>query len=126
MPREQTLNDPLSGAEIKQIALAKFAEALDRDCTLVDDICYPGFRLKFDATISFTRANAVYTSVWGNALVGDPPEEGTQGDLISGGYETDSPNTAREENDLPIPVMIQTPSGPKREKVKFSVPSTKR
>jgi hypothetical protein len=127
MAREMTLNDPLSGAEIKEISVRKFAEALNRDCTLTDDITYPGFSLCFEARISFVRSTTPPTLIWGDVNGGLTVKGGPDTEAIvsvaSGAYETDSPNTAREENSLPIPVMIQTPSGPKREKVKFQVPA---
>lgn len=106
MAKEKTLNDPLSGAEIKEIATCKFREALDRDCTLTDDKTYPGFHLKFEATISYLRQTAEQpTMMWGETAVGE--------------YRIESPNQAREDHDLPIPVVVQTPTGEKREKVKF-------
>ena len=117
MPLEQSLNDPLSGAEIKQICVQKFADALDRDCTLVDDVAYPGFHIKLEATIRFTRSRTQNTAVWADHKQGSV--EDADENLAQVEYETDSPNRAREENDLPLPVMIQTPTGPKRQKVKF-------
>lgn len=125
MAREQTLNDPLSGAEIKEIAVRKFAEALNRDCTLVDDLTYPGFTLNFMGNISYPRTTTSPTQVWGvhhEGVVNGPDAEAVA-DGFKGIYETDSPNGAREENNLPIPVMVQTPSGLRREKVKFQIPS---
>jgi hypothetical protein len=111
-----SLNDPLSGAEIKQIIMMKVADALDRDCTLQDDICYPGFSLKFDAKIGYVRSVTPGTVIWGVENQGEPP---ANEEVVAELYETNSPNTAREENNLPIPVMIQTPAGPRREKVRF-------
>lgn len=119
MPREISLNDPLSGAEIKQICVQKFADSLDRDSTLTDDFTYPGFTLKFEATIGFLRSTTTSTMVWGNSVNGKNPGTDAQQVPVNVEYKTDSPNTAREENDLPLPVMVQTPSGPKRQKVKF-------
>lgn len=126
MPREVSLNDPLSGAEIKAIAVQKFSEALDRDTTLVDDVTYPGFSLKFEAHIVFLRATTPGTMVWNESVVGDKPVgEDVADETVAGEYATDSPNTAREENNLPLPVMVQTPAGPKRQKVKFQKPHEK-
>jgi hypothetical protein len=125
MGRDSTLNDPLSGAEIKEIIRQKVSEALDRDCTLVDDHTYPGFHLKFEASIGFVRSTTPSTMIWGEQgtkIVGGPD---TSQDQVTAEYQTDSPNTAREENNLPMPVMIQTPSGPKREKVPFTKPGKK-
>lgn len=117
--RETVLNDPLSGAEIREIVLQKVEDALKRDCTLVDDLTYPGFTLKFEATIAYQRATTAGTLVWHQSTTGKKPEGETDENLIEAAYQTDSPNRAREDHDLPMPVMVQTPSGPKRQKVKI-------
>lgn len=124
MAKEQTLNDPLCGAEIKTIIIQKVADALERDCTLTDDVCYAGFTFKFESTLSFLRSPNPSTMVWADVAKGQKLLEGTPSEQIDTGYETDSPNRAREENELPIPVLIQTPAGPKREKVRFAKPKS--
>jgi hypothetical protein len=123
MPKELTLNDPLCGAEIKQIAVQKFADALDRDCTLVDDLTYPGFTIDFEARIHYMRSITSGTLVWGKGQAGEVPKDG-EPETIKGTYVAVAPNVAREENNLPIPVMVQTPSGPKRQKVRFQKPES--
>ena len=120
MPKETSLNDPLAGAEIKNIILSKVSDALDRDLTLGDDIAYAGFIVKFEAKIGFVRSTTFPTMVWGVEAKGETP---TAVETITVEYQTDSPNRAREENNLPIPVMVQTPSGPRREKVRFQKPA---
>lgn len=126
MPREVSLNDPLSGAEIKAICVQKFSDALDRDTTLVGDITYPGFSLSFSAHLKYLRSTTAGTMVWADTTTGEAPAgDSVATDVVQGEYATDSPNTAREENDLPLPVMVQTPSGPKRQKVKFAKPHVK-
>ncbi len=124
MAKEQTLNDPLCGAEIKTIIIQKVADALERDCTLTDDVCYPGFSFSFDAKISYLRSPNEGTLVWGGEKKGDKVPDSAPVETILAEYETDSPNKAREENELPIPVLIQTPAGPKREKVRFAKPKS--
>lgn len=125
--REVSLNDPLSGDEIKAICIQKFADALDRDSTLTGDFTYPGFSLKFEATIGFVRASIAGTMVWQDTVVGEKPKDGSVADSVAGNYTApDSPNLAREENNLPMPVMINTPSGPKRQKVKYVRPTGKK
>jgi hypothetical protein len=126
MPRELTLNDPLSGAEIKEIIRQKVSQALDRDCHLVDDVQYPGFTLKFTGEIQFVRSPVGGTIIWtehrqGLTVNGGPDTEAVV-DSLTAAYATDSPNKAREESNLPLPVMVQTPSGPQRQKVKFQKP----
>lgn len=122
MPREQTLLEPLSGAEIKEIMLAKISQAFDKDCTLVDDVCYAGFTFDFEGKLRYVRSTTPGTLVWGNLTEGEKPEKEATPDTVAVDYETDSPNQAREDNDLPLPVLIQTPSGPKRQKVRFKKP----
>ena len=119
MPKEQVLNDPLAAEEIKAIILAKIEEAMNRNSTLVDDLTYAGFRVKFDINIGFIRSMTPGTLVWGVDSKGEQ-----QGDVeplaASGEYESDpSPNKTREDNDLPLPVMVQTPSGPQKRRVRI-------
>jgi hypothetical protein len=111
-----SLNDPIDGAELKSIILERISRALDRDSTLANDIAYAGFRLGFSITLKFLRSKTADTLIWGDAAEGvetlDQPTE-----MITDSYTTDSPNTAREEHDLPIPVMVQTPNGPQKRKI---------
>lgn len=121
MPAEKSLNDPLDGEEIKTIILQRISDAMDRDCTLVNDVAYPGFDLKFVITIGFVRSNGQKTEVWGEHAIGTVIPDGPT-EIVTGEYQTDSPNTAREDHDMPIPVMIQTPNGPQRVKRKVGRP----
>lgn len=114
--KETVLNEPLSGLEIKEIVLQRISAALDKDCTLVDDLAYPGFGLKFSVDLTYLRSPVPSTMIWGESSEG---EVGTDAEKVSGDYQTDSPNTARQDHDLGIPVLIQTPAGPKRRRVKF-------
>jgi hypothetical protein len=121
MAREQSLNDPLSGEEIKQIILQEIEAKMDSNCTLVNDITYPGFTVNYSVNIGFIRSPTKQTLVWGGANLGDTSlaSHYDAHDGIVGEYQTDSPNGARQEHDLPTPVLVQTPDGPKRRKVKF-------
>lgn len=111
-----SLNDPIDGAELKEIILKRISDALDRDCTLADTIAYAGFELGYEIKLKFIRSNSPGTLVWGESkegmLIGD-----SESFTLTDSYKTDSPNTAREEHDLGIPVMIDTPSGRERRKV---------
>jgi hypothetical protein len=118
MPKEVSLNDPLSGAEIKAIILAEIGEAMDKNCTLVNDVAYAGFNVVFDVRIGFLRAPTKETLVWGGTKAGEAPTDPVE--AVKGDYKTDSPNTARTEHDLATPVLVQTPDGPKRRKVKVA------
>lgn len=124
-----SLNDPIDGAELKQIILKRISDALDKDCTLVDDIAYAGFVLKFEINLTFKRSRTPGTLIWGTTTDGGLTATTTE-DVITpiqaaGEYETDSPNTAREEHDLPVPVMIKTPSGETRRKIHINPPKPK-
>lgn len=113
--REVSLNDPLSGAEIKDIIAQEVRAAMNRNCTLINDVAYPGFTVSYELRIGFLRSTTKGTLVWGRAEAGEAPTG--QPEVVDGDYESNSPNTAREEHDLPTPVLQQTPEGPKRKKV---------
>lgn len=122
-----TLNDPIDGAELKEIILKRIGDQLDKDCTLGNDIAYAGFHLNFEIKLKYLRSKVEETLVWGNMKEGgdhsdtDTPHD--VGDIIlADTYLTDSPNTAREDHDLPIPVIVQTPNGMERRKVKLGRP----
>lgn len=115
MPRETSLNDPLSGAEIKAIILAEIESAMDKNCTLVNDVAYAGFNVRYELHVGFLRAPTKETLVWGAKAEGEASVDGLS--QVAGAYIADSPNAARQEHELPTPVLVQTPDGPKRRKV---------
>ena len=118
MAKEVSLNEPLSGAEIKEIIIQRITEALNRNCTLTDDIAYPGFWMKFQIDLKYTRSTTEKSLVWGENQQGTVgPDDQVEG--FTEEYSTDSPNTARQDHDMGVPVLVQTPEGPKRRKVKF-------
>lgn len=111
-----SLNDPIDGAELKAIILERISRALDRDSTLADDIAYAGFSLSFEIRLKYLRSKTADTLVWGEEKEGvETLDQPTETAIDS--YSTDSPNTAREEHGLSIPVMVTTPNGPQRRKV---------
>jgi hypothetical protein len=113
------LNDPLAAEEIKAIILQKIEAAMNKNATLVDDITYPGFRVKFDVKIEYIRSAVPGTLVWANDAQGEQDGQATA-ETAAGEYESDpSPNKTREDNDLPLPVMVQTPTGPQRRRVRI-------
>lgn len=123
-----SLNDPIDGAELKQIILERITRALDKDCTLSNDIAYAGFALKFQIDLKFLRSKTAPTLVWGTEVQTVDPAIATEDEesvILADTYETDSPNTAREEHSLPIPVLVQTPNGPQRKKVHVNPRGTK-
>jgi hypothetical protein len=119
-----TENDPIDGSELKQIILARIESALNRDSTLANDIAYAGFRLDYRIDIVFKRANTEKTLIWGGVQEGDI--EGGETLLRAESYETDSPNRAREEHDLGIPVMVPVPGGVEKRRIKLGRPPNKK
>lgn len=120
---EYSLNDPLTGDEIKAIILQRITDAMNRDTTLYDDIAYAGFSAKFQLDIRYIRSRTPPTMIWGAAVAGLP--EGEQGVLEKTHslepleYSTDQPDVARQEHNMPVPVMTQTPAGPRKAMVRI-------
>jgi len=113
---ERTLNEQLSGDEIKTILLKQIEDRLDGDSTLLNDIAYAGFHAKFEIKLSFVRSLTKPTEVWGSA---GTPVEGGETVEVQGEFKTDQPDVARQEHNLPIPVLAQTPNGPERRRVRI-------
>lgn len=117
---EKTLNDPLSGREIKEIILQEIERRLNGDSTLLDDLAYGGFTAKFDIKISFVRSLTPATLVWGEVeQKGAEGAEGAGATIVVDTYSSPAPNVARQEHNLPVPVMVQTPQGPQRRRVQI-------
>lgn len=121
---EKTLADPLSGREIKTILVQEIERRLNGDSTLLDDLAYAGFNAKFDIKISFTRSMTPATLVWGEA--GQKPPEGIatetvkERDVVADSYASNpAPDVERQNHNLPVPVMVQTPTGPVRRRVQI-------
>ena len=118
---EKTLNEALSGAEIKEIILQEIGKRLDGDTTLENDLAYAGFSANFNIKIHYLRSLTKPTEVWGNTAHDSFPDTGpleTHREEISSTHTSDpSPDIERQSHDLPIPVMVQTPSGFERKKV---------
>lgn len=118
---EKTLNDPLSGFEIKQILLDEIEKRLNGDCTLGNDLAYAGFQAKFDIKVTFLRSVTPPTLIWGStdkkAPEGIEIEVAPEVASLADTYTSPAPNVARTEHSLPIPVIVQTPTGPVRQRV---------
>ena len=117
---EKTLNEALGGAEIREILLQEIEKRLKGDCTLGDDLSYAGFTAKFDIKITYLRSLTPPTLIWGT--VGSAAEGETEpaGETVISDTHTSasSPDIERQSHDLPIPVLVQTPNGPQRQKVR--------
>jgi hypothetical protein len=113
MPLDRSLNDPLTAAEMKEIILSRIQKALDANSLLANDITYPAFGFFFQATLTFPGPKK--TLIWDRQ--GD-----TNSDLpavpVAVDYQSpDSPNRAREENGLPLPVLVTTPTGVEKRRI---------
>ena len=120
---EKTLTDPLCGSEIKQIILDEISKRLDGDCTLGDDLAYAGFTAKFEIKVSYLRSLVKESLVWGGAAQSAPEGVETEVEkertVVADVYVSPAPNVARQEHQLPIPVLVQTPTGPVRKRVQI-------
>ncbi len=117
---ELTLRDPLNSAEIVEILLQEIENRLKADSTLTSDITYSGFQANFEIKLKLQRPVPVSTLVWGEAGTPISPENGPtidSGEVVKGEYEAGPPNVERQSHNLPVPVMIQTPTGPVKKKV---------
>ena len=120
---EKTLNEALSGSEIKEIILQEIGKRLDGDTTLENDLAYAGFSTNFDIKITYLRSMTKPTQIWGSAARIIPPSEIPDGvqhgesTIAASHVSNASPDIERQSHDLPIPVMLQTPSGMERKKV---------
>lgn len=107
MPNDRVLTLPLSSDEIIEIILQRIDRALRRDCFLAQAMTYNGFSFSFEGKLKFNdMMMGRETNVWDNVIEGvvnvsDPVKE----DNVTESYESgDSPNRARVEHDLGIPV----------------------
>lgn len=114
---EKSLNDPLSGEEVKAIILQRVSDAMERDTTLYNDLAYAGFSARFECKITFLRSLTKPTLIWADDVQGEGEPDG--GTSVAMDFQTDQPDVARQEHNLPVPVMQQTPSGPKKVKVRI-------
>ena len=120
---ELTLRDPLAANEIIEILLQEIEKRLRADCTLMGDLTYSGFKATFTLNLAYERSLTKPTTVWGTASTPASPESGPTIDAgaaaISGEYVAGAPNVERQSHDLPIPVLVQTPAGTERRRVKI-------
>ncbi len=115
---QSTLNDPLDGTEFIDIVLTRIRRALEADSVIGKDTEHP--RFSFEIKIKFPAEHTKETLVWGKEgtiSLAEPIE------MITDSYASDSPNRSREDHNLPIPVMVQTPSGPEKRKIHVNPPT---
>ncbi len=116
MPREETLAQPLSGAEIIEAVLFQLREKLERDCYLSPTTGYE----MFSATVHI-RIQAHDTGrtveVERVAHVESDPAPDEEDQLLAEvdmTLEPQAPNEVRLSTDQPIPTLTETADG-KRE-----------
>lgn len=89
---------------------------MEGDCFLTNDRAYGGFILKFEGKITLLRPHAE-TLIWQDTKKGEGEFSG--GVSVSVDFTSGPPDVERQEHNLPIPVIVQTPNGPKRQRVQI-------
>lgn len=117
MSLETALNLPLSGREKKDIILQRFSDRLDRDCTLMDSMCHNAFSFKLSCEIQLFDMVSTQTLVWDQATIGDTSNPPAETATVTEEYKSESPNVARMEHNLDLP--IETTDGKGQKRVKF-------
>lgn len=116
---EQVLNRPLSGAEVRQIIVAKIERMLAGDSRLADFIAFPAFR--FHADIGIVLQGAVHEEI-------SRELDGGQGDMIPNAEDEQTlllhaeqaempPNEARVDAGIGVPVLTRDERGREVEKL---------
>jgi hypothetical protein len=122
MPSERVLNLPLSSDEIIEILLQRFEKRLRSDCFLHQANTYNGFSYTMELKLKFNdMMMGRDTLVWDEhvepkrtvhddvqAMLDTPMDHPSDAEKETASTETfdsgDSPNRARVEHDLPLPV----------------------
>jgi hypothetical protein len=111
MPVEKAVAMDLSGREIKDIAIKRFSERLDRDCTLADNIARTGFSMKMHCDFKLGGMISAETFVWDDHTMGEVNPNEAEATVVTEEYKSPSPNGAREEHDLALPVETRDGKG---------------
>lgn len=111
MPNDRVLNLPLSSDEIIEILLQRFEKKLRSDCFLHQANTYNGFSFTFEMKLTFKdMMMGRQTLVWDQHTEPEKVTEfaGDAQNVEASASETfdsgDSPNRARVDHDLPLPV----------------------
>jgi hypothetical protein len=135
---EQVLNKPLSGSEIKQIVPAKVAEAvaeavrdrLERDGRMSDWFAFPAFRFRGDFVIVLSGAvhdEIKHTVEGGAGSVVDNRDAPAAHVMVHAEQGETTPNQARVEAGLDVPVLTHDAKGRQVEKgVKYGKEQAKK
>ncbi len=109
MPQEKILPLPLDSNEIIAIILQRIEKRLRADCYLHEANTYNGFSFTFEGKIKFNDMSfGKDTLVWDVMTQGEAPEPDAATMAVLENYTSgDSPNRARVEHDLDLPVQTQ-------------------
>lgn len=126
MPAETVLNLPLNGDEVIEIILQRIESRLRSNNFLNPAMTYNGFSLSFEGKLTFNDMMLGRQSlVWDTITAGDTPEPTASVEVISTIYDSgNSPNKARVENDLPLPIEVKegTRKVIRHRKIKLTAP----
>lgn len=115
---EVTLNNGLTGEEIRIAVLDKIATSLQRDCYLAKNFTYRGCTV--EVTIKIKADDVGGEKVVERTIAhvaGEPVSDEPDMDIVAEvGIENEPPNQTRIETGQPIPVQSVTAEGKKVEK----------
>jgi hypothetical protein len=115
MPQmEIVLNQPLNGAEVREIIMAKIKETLDLDTRLHEMMAFPSFRFTADIAIVLTGAVHSEVSRTVEGGVGDvnaDPSEPAMHVVAHAEAMEMPPNQARVEAGIGVPVLTRDEKG---------------
>lgn len=118
---EKVLNKPLSGEEIRQMIVNQVVKMLAGDIRLAGHHAFPAcsFNVKIHLELAHSQLSPVEREV--SDVIGDSTGLDIDRDDKEATVPEMSPNEARVENDLPVPVLTKDEKGrPVEKKVKYS------
>lgn len=132
---EQVLNKPLSGEDVRRIIMVKIGDMLTRESRLAGHMAFPAFSAK--VTIAIQLENAVHPNIdreldikdaaEGEKPFGTVPERPSEFAVMTEEIEKMTPNEARIDAGLGVPVLTRDEKGREVEKeIKYERPAKKR
>jgi hypothetical protein len=122
MAQEEVLNLPLETEEIIEIVLQRIKARMQANCHFSSAVTYNAFSA--DVTINFRLNDMNFgktTLVWDKIELGEKVPAEAPVETVSEKIESgDSPNAARQDADLPVPVLVT--EGRKRVIKKIRIP----
>lgn len=111
---EQTMNNPLSGAEVVEAVLDRLRTELRKDCYLNPSSAYDWFSCKVSIELDMHDAGSlIKVDRAVTAENGDKPGEVESLQHVSGGFHIDPapPNVVRVETGQPVPTLTRDEHG---------------